>query len=158
VAAGQRGERAIGVLGSVLLVAYVVQGVGQLEWPWLAHLQSDERYKFASGCGVAAYLWFQWTLGARRHFAPVSAVRWHKLAGALAPLVLYVHALRFAYGYLVLLAVAYLGTASFGLLHRPVLNARARWLFTWWFLIHVASSAILVVLGGYHVVIALAYE
>ncbi|MEJ7600754.1 MAG: hypothetical protein WKG01_22810 [Kofleriaceae bacterium] len=144
-------ERTILVLGSLLFAAYVIQGLA-FEWPWLLEIQATDTYKVVSGLGLTIYLYFQWSM--RRH----RQVVWHKLGGALAPLVLYVHASKFGYGYLLLLGLIYLGTMLIGLLHKPVVELKSRSLFTTWFIVHLSTSIILVMLGGYHVVIALAYE
>jgi hypothetical protein len=156
VASTDRSDRIILALGAVLLALYVVQARLGLAWPLLADLQHDERYKVASGSVLAGYLLHQSFMARRRMFDPLGVVFWHKLAGALAPLLLYLHASRFAYGYLVLLSSLYLGTVGLGLLHRPALRARA--LFTCWYVLHLATACSLVVLSGYHAVIALAYE
>lgn len=158
MAASDRSDRAILVIGTLLLAAYLAQARLELEWAWLAHQQANETYKVISGLVLGLYVYFQWSVGMRRQFDPARAVFRHKLGGALAPLVLYFHASRFAYGYLFLLGMLYLGMVFLGLLHRPIVRAHVSWLFTWWFVIHVATALILIVLGGYHVVIALAYE
>ena len=145
------GERTILVLGSLLFAAYVIQGLA-FEWPWLLEVQDTDTYKVASGLGLSIYLYSQWSMRRHRHVA------WHKLGGALAPLVLYVHASKFGYGYLLLLGLVYLGTMLIGLAHKPVVELKSKGLFTTWFIVHVSTSVILVVLGGYHVVIAIAYE
>ena len=138
-------------LAAVLLVAYVVQAAVRLEWPWLVALQAQDAFKVATGCLLVIYLWLQWSIAAhRRHL--------HSWLGAFAPVVLYLHATHFAFGYLVWLAAVYLGIGAIGLLHRPIVARRARALFTWWFVIHLALSALLIVLAVYHVVIAVAYE
>ena len=144
-------DRTIVTLGCVLFVAYILLAV-LVEWTWLVQLQRDDTFKVITGLGLAVYLHQQWSMIGHRD------VRRHKLGGALAPLVLYVHASRFGYGYLVLLALIYLGSMASGLLHGPVVQLKARWLFTTWFVVHIATSVVLVLLGGYHVVIALAYE
>ncbi|MDQ3365147.1 MAG: hypothetical protein M3680_06945 [Myxococcota bacterium] len=153
-----RGDRTVMALGIALLLGYVVQAALALEWSWLARLQANDAYKISSGCGLAGYLVVQWSVARRRLLDPVGAVARHRLYGAFAPLVLYLHASRFAYGYLLVLALIYLSMVCVGLVHRPVLALRVRWLFTWWVVLHVATSVVVVVLGGYHVVIALAYE
>jgi hypothetical protein len=158
MASTARRDRALFVLGALLLAAYLVQVRLELDWPWLAQVQANKRYQVVSGCVLAAYLAFQWSFTSRRVFDPVSAAFQHKLAGALAPAVLYAHASRFGYGYLLLLSWSYLGTMMIGLLDRPVVKTHAKWLFTAWFLAHVATAMLLVILGGYHAVIALAYE
>lgn len=151
-----RTDRIAIALGAVLLAAYIAQGWLRLEWPVLATLQHDARYKVASGSLLAAYLLYQALMARRRIYDPVGVVARHKLAGALAPALLYLHASRFAYGYLLLLSSVFLGTVALGLLHRSVLRSRP--LFTWWFILHLVTSSCLVVLSGYHAVIALAYE
>jgi hypothetical protein len=156
VASTDRSDRVTAFLGAVLIALYTAQGVLHLEWPLLAALQHDERHKVASGSVLAGFLLCQSLMVRRRVFDPVGVVFWHKLAGASAPLLLYLHAARFAYGYLALLSYVYLGTIGLGLLHR--LAMRARPLYTCWFVLHLATASSLVVLSGYHAVIALAYE
>ncbi len=155
--ARRRTDLWIVVLGVALVVAYVAQAAVGLEWPWLVRQQAQDRFAVISGCGLACYLAWQWSLGARRLVDPIGTVLWHKRAGACAPLVLYVHASRLSYGYLVVLGLGYLSVTLAGLLHALVI-ARARRLFGLWFVVHVATATMLIVVGVYHVVIALAYE
>ena len=156
MASTDRSDRIIAIIGGALLALYLAQARLDLELPALAALQLDERYKVISGSLLAGYLLYQSLMARRRIYDPVGVVFWHKLAGALAPLLLYLHASRFAYGYLILLSGLYLGTAGLGLLHRLAL--RQRTLYTWWLIIHLATACSLVVLSGYHAIIALAYE
>ncbi|NVB81954.1 MAG: hypothetical protein HOV81_26470 [Kofleriaceae bacterium] len=156
--AADRSDRIILFVGASLLALYVAQGVLHLECSALVQVQDDDRYRVISGCMLAVYLLHQSFMARRRVFDPVGVVFWHRLAGALAPVVLYLHASRFGYGYLFVLVSLFIGTIGFGLLHSVVLRVRLRWLFTWWFVLHVATSASLVVLSGYHVLVALAYE
>jgi methionine sulfoxide reductase heme-binding subunit len=155
--AARLGDRIVLALGIVLLVGYLVQARLAVEWPWLAGLQANDTYKVISGLVLGAYLYWQWSVASRRQFSP-RAVSHHKLGGALAPAVLYMHASRFGYGYLLLLGLCYLGTAMIGLLDAVSRRLRARWVYTLWFVVHVSTATILVMVGGYHVVIALAYE
>jgi hypothetical protein len=151
-----RSDRITAIVGGALLALYVAQAQLDLQVPALAALQRDERYKVVSGSLLAGYLLYQTLMGRRRIYDQVGVVFWHKLAGALAPLLLYLHATHFAYGYLILLTGLYLGTAGLGLLHKVAL--RQRTLYTWWLIIHLATACSLVVLSGYHAIIALAYE
>jgi hypothetical protein len=153
-----RADRAITWLGVALLAAYLGQAVFGLQWAALARWQANDTYRVLSGLVVAWHLYTQWQLATRRRFDPRAAVARHKLLGALAPLVLYLHASRFAPGYLFLLALSYLGVVAVGLGHRRVLARRHAVLFTAWCLVHVATSTLLVALAGYHAVVALAYE
>src|SRR5882757_1009701 len=124
MAARDRSDAIAAVVGCIALVGYVVAARADA-WPWLADLQSHDSYKVASGLVLAAYLILQWSVASRRRWNPTGAVANHKLGGAVAPLVLYLHASRFGYGYLTLLGITYLGTAGISLLHRPTL-AHAR--------------------------------
>ncbi len=157
MAGKSRGDTALFVLGVLLLGGYVTAAT-QVELPWLVALQADDQYRVSSGIVLGTYLVFQMLLGARRVVDPGGAIARHKIAGALAPVVLYAHASHFAYGYLLVLAAAYLGTSGLGLAHRLVLRVRARWLYTSWFVLHVATSVALVFLVVYHAYVALAYE
>jgi hypothetical protein len=156
VSASDRSDSIIDAVGVLALGLYVAQGCLHYEWSPLVTLQQDDRYKVASGCVLALYLLHQSFVSRRRVFAPISALYWHKLAGALAPALLYLHASRFGFGYLLLLSSVFVGTIGIGLVHRIAM--RAKWLFTTWFILHVATASSLVVLAGYHAVIALAYE
>ena len=144
-------HRDVTALAVALLAAYLGQAAVQLEVPWLVALQADDVYKVASGAVLVVYLALQWTFARHRR-------ELHKLLGALAPAVLYAHASKFAYGYLTWLLAVYLGVIGVGLLHQPVIARRAKTLFTWWFVTHLALAVLLAILVGYHVLIALAYE
>lgn len=139
------------LLGVAVLAAYLGQAVAQLEVPWLAAWQRDEVYKLATGGVLVAFLGLQWLSARRRRDV-------HVWVGALAPLVLYAHASRFAYGYLAWLVAVYLGVGAVGLVHRPIVTRRARRLYVAWFIAHLALSVLLIVLVAYHAVIAIAYE
>lgn len=134
-----------------LLAAYLGQAAVGLEVPMVVRWQADETYKAITGLVLVAYLALQWSSTLRKRGL-------HELFGAFAPLVLYAHATRFAYGYLVWLLVIYLGVGAIGLVHRPIVARRRRTLYVWWFVAHIAMSVLLVVLVAYHVVIAIAYE
>lgn len=156
MAHADRSDRIFTIVGTTLLAVYIVQGIAGVQLPQLVRWQANDTYKIVSGCVLALYLLQQGFMARRRVFDPIGVVFWHKLAGALGPLVLYLHASKFGYGYLLLLASLFVGTIAFGLFHRIAI--RARWLFTTWFVVHVATSASLIVVSGYHVAIALAYE
>jgi hypothetical protein len=156
VASERTRDRWVVLLGVTLLLSYIVQARFELVWPWLARQQANDTYKILTGSMLAGFLLWQWSLGNRRQVDPVGAVRRHQLAGAFAPLALYIHASRFAYGYLLVLALGYLGITAIGLLHRVAV--RRRGLFVWWFVIHVATVTMLLLVVAYHIVIALAYE
>lgn len=43
-------------LGLLLLTAFALQELGNLNWPWLAKLQADDVYKQLSGYTLVGYL------------------------------------------------------------------------------------------------------
>jgi hypothetical protein len=145
------GRREPTLLAVALLAAYLGQAVMNLDFAWLVAWQRDEIYKLATGGALVAFLAMQWLFARRSRDV-------HLWLGALAPLVLYAHATKFAYGYLVWLVAVYLGVGAVGLLHRPIVTRRARRLYIAWFIAHLALSVLLLVLTAYHVVIAIAYE
>ena len=145
------GRRDPTLLSAAILAAYLGQAIAGLEVPWLAALQQVEVYKLASGTLLVVFIALQWLLARRSRDV-------HVWLGAAAPLVLYAHASRFAYGYLVWLVVVYLGVGAVGLWHRPIIARRARRLYVAWFVAHLALSVLLLVLAAYHIVIAVAYE
>jgi hypothetical protein len=139
------------VIAVALLAAYLGQAAVQLQIPWLAELQAQDWYKLVTGGVLVGYLALQWSAAPQRR-------ELHKLLGAFAPLVLYAHTTRFAYGYLAWLVAVYLGVVAIGLLHAPIVGRRAKRLFTGWFIAHLALAVLLVILVAYHVVIAVGYE
>jgi hypothetical protein len=147
-----RREHVVLATGLVALALYVAQAIWW-QWPALAALQHHPTYKLATGALLLVYLRAQWVTGRRRIDA--AALFRHRLAGALAPLMLYLHAVHIGYGYLALLVAVYLGTAMAGLAYPLAL--RRRWLYTTWFIVHLVAATALLALVAYHVVIALAY-
>lgn len=158
MSASERSDRITFVVGAVLLAMYLAQGLIGLEWQALARLQQNEIYKVISGCVLAVFLLYQWLVVRRRAYEPVRALFWHKLVGSLSPAVVYLHASQLGYGYLLIISLGFVVSTGLGLLHRPVLRIHFRPVYTWWFILHVATSSTLLVLAGYHIVIALAYE
>ena len=156
MSSSDRGDRVCLAIGAGLLALYIAQAALGLEVPVLVRLQHHERYKVVTGCVLAAYLLHQSLMARRRIYDPVGVLVWHKLAGACAPLLLYLHASRFGYGYLFLLSVLFVGTVGLALLHR--VSLRARTVYAWWFVLHIVTASCLVVVSGYHAVVALAYR
>lgn len=149
-------------LGAALLLAYLLQSLLGLHWPWLERMQEDNLYKQCSGLLLALYLLHQWTLSLLRAHgsqrAAWSSLNWHKLLGVLAPLVFYLHATEFGYGYLFLLGSVYFANAVVGLCNEETLAIRKLAFFNNWVVTHVSLSVMLVVLSGYHVLISYSYE
>lgn len=151
-------------LGMALFLAFALQDVLQLKWPWLEALQTGESYKRWSGLLLALYLAGQFVLPflrwqgklrtAGRHY------HLHKLQGTFAPLVFYLHATSIGYAYLLVLSVVYFANFLLGLLNhvmvaRPKFNQRYQ---VSWIIGHVGLSLITVALMLYHIYIVFAYQ
>ena len=53
MAASDRSDWLITGIGTGVLALYIAQGLLDYEWPMLAALQHDDRYKVTSGCVLA---------------------------------------------------------------------------------------------------------
>ena len=114
-------------LGLLLLVAFIIQDLFQIKWPWLETLQDDENYRIGSGIVLALYVaaqfilpmkrWSRLFVAARRHY------RLHKWQGAAAPLLFFFHTTHLGgYGYLLLLSVLYFSNFMLGLLNPEIFS------------------------------------
>ena len=77
--------------------------------------------------------------------------------GIIGPLLLFVHSTRLGFGYLMLLTGFFIGSTLLGLAS-PRAFPRLRQFSTSWLTLHVALSLTVVVLMGYHLWMALAFE
>jgi hypothetical protein len=161
----------VGGLAFGLMAALVLQDVYGLKIPTLEALQRDGTWKLVTGGLLVAFLGFQWTLAALRMRGAKSLglhLRWHRLAGALGPVLFFAHASRFGYAYLAALSGLFLGNILLGAaapllqrLPRRREDKRASWgklVATGWPIAHVAASVLTVVLTAVHAVLAAWYE
>ena len=157
-------DRAMLLVGLLLLLAYVVQGVAGLEWPRLAALQDTESYRRWSGGALMGFLAVQWVLPVLRlrgaHQAAARVYPWHRALGVLAPAIFYAHATRLGYGYLLALSLVYLANVGVGLADKTVVRDPA-WRERYarmWLVPHVALALLTVGLALFHVFVVFAYE
>ena len=161
----------VGGLAFGLMALLVLQDVYGLKIPALESLQQDGTYKLVTGCLLVAFLGFQWTLAALRMRGSKSLgphLRWHRLTGALGPVLFFAHASRFGYAYLAALSGVFLGNILLGaaapLLQRlpsrrgGLGRSLGRIVATGWPVVHVAASVLTVVLTAVHAVLAAWYE
>jgi hypothetical protein len=149
-------------LGLLLLLAYLLQDLLSLKWPWLVKLQAEETYKQVSGFLLVSFIGYQWRLSLLRAKGQLQIARTklpkHKLWGTLAPVFFYLHAHQIGYAYLFLLSTVYLANVAVGLLNHEVLQVRQRWFLTGWLVVHVSLAMLLLILVSYHIVIAFYYQ
>lgn len=148
-------------IGAMLWILWVVQNFYPIHYPAFDALRTTFAYRTATGFALVAFVAFQWTLPYLRHEGKVGAAAknliWHRRLGALAPLLYFLHAPRFGYGFLALLSGSFLtnaALATFG--YDRSLRSKALWL-TWLF-VHIVAACLVVALGAIHVVTALYYE
>ncbi len=158
-----RGYIAVGVL---LVAAFALQSVLDVEWPWLQAVQAGESYRRWSGAALALFVAFQWylpvlrLLGRSHTQAGIRQYHWHKRVGVLAPVAFYAHSTRFGHAYLLALSLVYFGNVVIGLLNKEIfrdLRRRERYV-PGWTSVHVALSVALVALTAYHVLIVFYYK
>ena len=149
-------------LGLLLLTAFAIQEFGNLGWPWLAELQSDDVYKQLSGFTIVGYLVHQWHCSLLRNQGLVQKaaklLNRHKLLGALAPVFFYAHAQHIGYAYLQALSLAYFAIFLTGLCNVEITGIRTPWFRNIWITVHVGLATGLLFLLGYHVYISYAYQ
>lgn len=105
--------------GILLMAAWVVQAIGGWRWEWLADFQDIETYKQLTGLILVLFFMMQWRLSVARMrtAAPVARLLvQHRDLGALAPLLLYLHAMDFGHAYIRVMSVAFIILVALGLL------------------------------------------
>ncbi len=164
-----RKHRLLG-LGLLLLLLFVLQALSAsllgLRWGWLAELQAKDSYSKWTGFGLASYLGVQWLLPLMRLFGRQDLARrlypLHRRIGVLAPVIFYVHSMKFGYGFMVVLSSVYLANVVVGLFSVDVVKDlvavdRKRYAF-WWMIAHVALSFFTMGLMLYHAFVAFAFK
>lgn len=147
--------------GALLIAAFVAQALWGWRWEWLAALQANELYKQLTGLSLVLFFVMQWRLSVARMGSASPAARLltlHRDQGALAPLLLYLHAISFGYAYIRAMSLAFLGLVALGLLQKPLARLNSNRLNTAWLVVHVALAAVLPILIGYHAFNAFYYE
>jgi ferredoxin-NADP reductase/CRP-like cAMP-binding protein len=151
-------------LGLLLTLAFGLQNFFEFKWPWLESIQKIESYRIGSGLFLAFYIAGQFILPVKRWQGKIQdSIRhyqWHKLQGAFAPLVFYIHSTQLGgYAYLKLLIYVYFANFLLGLFNHERItnpNYKKTYLF-YWLPVHVLLSVVLVGLIVFHAYIALAY-
>ncbi len=151
-------------LGLLLFLAFAAQAAFQLKWPWLQTLQMGESYQHWSGLLLTLYLAAQFILPVIRARGHVQAVarhhHLHKLQGAFAPLVYYIHTTSLGYTYLLVLSIVYFANFLLGLCNQDIVRdpeRKPRYLH-YWLAPHAGLSILTVALVIYHLYVVFAYQ
>lgn len=150
------------LIGAVLTAGYILQAVAGWQWGLLVMLQERELYKQITGFMLVVLLAAQWRLSTARINGTPKRINQmlssHRVWGACAPLLLYLHADEFGHAYIRVLSLSLTALLVLGLLYQPVIRCNRALLTSTWLLVHVALASLLVVLIGYHAFNAFYYE
>ncbi|HMI87855.1 MAG TPA: hypothetical protein VK550_27420 [Polyangiaceae bacterium] len=131
------------------------------EWRPLSDWQGHTWYKVVSGSLLGGFVCFQWLLALLRVNRWARAAKtlypWHKNAGALSPVLLFLHSTRLGFGYLLVLSTVYMANNVVGLVS-PATFPRLKTIMPFWLIAHIALSVLLATLVVYHAWTALYYE
>lgn len=149
--------------GLSVLVVFLMQELLQWKIPWLENLQSQENYKIYSGLALVAYVLSQFIMpynkSCKRPHVSAKAYCQHKVRGAFAPLIFFMHSTTFGSGYLLLLSGVYFSNLLLGLFnHERIKDTlhRVRY-FKFWLLMHIVLSVLVVSLIAFHIYIVASY-
>ncbi len=150
-------------IGGTLFLLYILQYLFDLKWEWLHHIQLNENYKRWSGVLIALFILFQWVLTVTRVSKKLiihsqKYARLHKWAGALSPILFYIHALEFGYGYLALLSYIFFANMILGTINLDIIKSQKNWIFQSWMIIHVVFSIVITFLMFFHIGVVFYYE
>jgi len=151
-------------IGIFLFLSYVIQESFNLKIPALEALQLQEYYKRWTGYGLLAFFSFQWSYPLvrliRENKGFLAYQKIHKMSGAFAPAILYLHSTKIGYAYLLVLSLAYLINFLLPLCNRDNFQAifENQKVYKTWLGVHVFLSVMVTSLMLYHVFIAFSYS
>lgn len=144
----------------VLAALYLAQDVAGLRWHWLDQIQTNDLYKYATGCMLLAYVGWQWYLFiARQRGARIQAwLIWHQRGGVLAPVLFYIHSVHIGYGYLAALSWVFFANILLGAASPVGVRLRSLAYTALWTIAHVLFAAVTLLLALFHAYIAFYYK
>jgi len=151
-------------IGCFLFLSFLIQDFFNLKIPALETLQSLEYYKRWTGYSLLAYFAFQWSYPLIRlarenkHFIVYQKI--HKLSGAFAPAVFYVHSTQFGYAYLSVLSIIYLVNFLLPLCNKDNFQTlfENQLIYKTWLGTHIFLSITVTSLMFYHIYNAFSYS
>lgn len=151
-------------LGLGLVAAFLLQDIFQLKMEWLESLQAGENFRRWTGVALTLYLAGQFILPAMRLRGDIKAsarhYHLHKIQGAFAPLVYFIHATSVGYAYLLFLSVVYFANFILGLFNQEIITTPAfklRYQY-YWLISHILLSVLTIALLLAHIYLVFAYQ
>lgn len=151
-----KNQKAITIIGLVLFCSYVLQDILALKITPLEQLQSQEMFKRWSGLAVALFIAFQWFLTftriipkLRKHSLKLTEI--HKWIGAFSPILFYIHATTYGYGYLALLSYVFFTNMLLGAINLDIIKSQKEWIFKGWMIAHVSLSMLITAILFLHI-------
>ncbi len=149
-------------LGVLLFSLFVLQYSLNIKLAFLVQWQQLELYKQLSGYFLLFFIVSQWRLGISRmkdrKIFLSKRYHQHKWFGALAPLILYIHAINLGYGYQLLLSIVYLANFSIGIFNCESLKIKHKSLRTTWLTVHIGFAVLTVALVLFHIYVIYWYS
>jgi len=148
------------IIGSILVLLYIMQLMLSVKFEALYELQSNIIYKQVTGYLLIIYILYQFKLAKERKNTKLIRYHFslHKIQGIFAPLVLYIHSMEMGYAYQVLLSCLFLTNCVIGLLSPQQLKIKNAGYVSSWLIIHVSIAMLIVGLVGYHLFITYWYS
>ena len=143
-----------------LAALYLAQDAAGLRWQWLDQIQTNDLYKYATGCLLLAYVGWQWYLFiARQRRMRIQAwLIWHQRSGVLAPVLFYIHSVHIGYGYLAALSWVFFANILLGAASPVGVRLRSRAYTALWTIAHILFAALTLLLALFHAYIAFYYK
>ena len=150
-------------IGLLLFFLFLVQDFFGLKIPTLEAWQADGDYRIYSGLFVLAFIGAQfirpYNKACEFPHVKASTFRNHKILGAFAPLVFFVHSSSFGVGYLLFLSIIYFSNFLVGMFnYEHIQNAQKRiWYYPKWLFLHIVLSILSLAFIALHIYVVGAY-
>lgn len=149
------------IAGGVLWIFWIAQNYWPLNIPAFETIRVTFTYRLATGSFLVAFIAFQWSLAYYRQTGQVGAAAhnllWHRRLGAIAPILYFLHAPRFGYGFLALLSASFLTNAALATFGYER-SLRSKYLWLTWLLTHIIAACLVVALAAIHITTAVYFE
>lgn len=150
------------LLGSTLIMLYMMQLTLNLRWEWLDNLQQGEIYRQFTGFLLFAYVLMQGRLGLKRLRRPSSSISTlfysHKIQGVFGPIVFYIHSIDAGFAYQLLLTVVFLGNCVVGYLSPQAIPIKNKLYVIAWTVLHIGLAILTFVLMFFHMYVVYYYS
>jgi len=151
-------------IGIILFLSFLIQDFFNLKIPALEHLQLQEYYKRWTGYGLLTFFAFQWSYPLirliRENTRFYTYQQLHKITGAFAPAIFYLHSTKFGYAYLLVLSVGYLLNFLLPLCNKDNFQSlfENQIVYKTWLSTHIFLSIMVSSLMFYHIYTAFSYS